>query len=272
MRNFLIRSASAIIYGALLIIGCVFYTPVLYVTLGLFAVFGIIELKNLLNIKISKNALTIWITLCLIDILSFILLIEANLLDINSLLLLISAICLQIFVISFFSNLGTNKILQFLSTSLIYIVFPLILMIFLQTNKTANNFSYLLILLILIWLNDTFAYIIGSLVGKHKFCEKISPKKTWEGLLGGLIITLIAAIIINWYYFKFDNIIVLVSVLIVCISATLGDLFESKIKREAEVKDSGKLIPGHGGILDRIDSLLIAAPTFSFFILILKYF
>lgn len=123
MRNLLIRSASAIIYGALLIIGCVFYTPVLYATLGLFAVFGIIELKNLSNIKISKNALTIWIALCLIDILSFILLIEANLLDINSLLLLISAICLQIFVISFFSNLVTNKILQFLSTSAIYIVF-----------------------------------------------------------------------------------------------------------------------------------------------------
>jgi phosphatidate cytidylyltransferase len=248
MRNLLIRSASAIIYGALLIIGCVFYTPVLYATLGLFAVFGIIELKNLSNIKISKNALTIWIALCLIDILSFILLIEANLLDINSLLLLISAICLQIFVISFFSNLVTNKILQFLSTSAIYIVFPLI------------------------WINDTFAYIIGSLVGKHKFCEKISPKKTWEGLLGGFIITLVAAIIINLYYFKFENTIVLTSVLIVCVSATLGDLFESKIKREAEVKDSGKLIPGHGGILDRIDSLLIAAPTFSFFILILKYF
>lgn len=113
----------------------------------------------------------------------------------------------------------------------------------------------------MIWCNDTFAYICGKLLGKHKLYEKISPKKTIEGFIGGLIFTQIAAFVI----FKQTNIEAslpfwMLIGLGISIIGTLGDLVESKYKRQASIKDSGSIMPGHGGILDRLDSILFAAP------------
>lgn len=113
----------------------------------------------------------------------------------------------------------------------------------------------------MIWCNDTFAYICGKLLGKHKLYEKISPKKTIEGFIGGIIFTQIAAFIL--YKFTHTNTPLLFWLLVgFCISVlgTIGDLIESKYKRQADVKDSGNIMPGHGGILDRLDSILFVAP------------
>jgi phosphatidate cytidylyltransferase len=112
----------------------------------------------------------------------------------------------------------------------------------------------------LIWVNDTGAYCVGSTMGKHRLCERLSPKKSWEGFWGGMAFCVIASVI----YALIMNYNVLASVafgIIVSLFATFGDLFESLLKRSAGVKDSGKLIPGHGGVLDRIDSLLFVAPA-----------
>jgi len=110
-----------------------------------------------------------------------------------------------------------------------------------------------------IWINDTMAYIVGSLIGKTPF-SKISPKKTWEGTIGGILITvIIAAIVSKIITYGFNNGWVLIAA-ISAIFGTFGDLLESKIKRMANVKDSGSFMPGHGGFLDRFDSLLIATP------------
>ncbi|MDE5967672.1 MAG: phosphatidate cytidylyltransferase [Muribaculaceae bacterium] len=122
-----------------------------------------------------------------------------------------------------------------------------------------------LALLIFIWINDTGAYCVGSLIGKHRLFERISPKKSWEGFFGGLAFVLGAAAVMHYcfptWYGQYTIGRMLLIAALTAIFATLGDLAESLIKRSAGVKDSGNLIPGHGGILDRIDSLLLVAPA-----------
>ncbi len=109
-----------------------------------------------------------------------------------------------------------------------------------------------------IWINDTMAYIVGSLIGKTPF-SNISPKKTWEGTAGGAILAVLVVGLLAWSL-DMDYVQASVIALIASIGGTAGDLFESKLKRLAAVKDSGNLMPGHGGFLDRFDSLLIATP------------
>ena len=110
-----------------------------------------------------------------------------------------------------------------------------------------------------IWINDTMAYIVGSLIGKTPL-SKISPKKTWEGTIGGIILSMIVIGLLAWSM-KFSLIAAIVISGIASIVGTFGDLFESKLKRMAGVKDSGNFMPGHGGFLDRFDSLLLATPA-----------
>ena len=121
------------------------------------------------------------------------------------------------------------------------------------------RFTVILLIIAVIWINDTMAYIVGSLIGKTPF-SKISPKKTWEGTIGGAILAMGVGVLIA----KIQNLNILhlsVITAIIAISGTIGDLFESKLKRMANVKDSGFIMPGHGGFLDRFDSLLFAAPA-----------
>lgn len=123
----------------------------------------------------------------------------------------------------------------------------------------------------LIWINDTFAFIVGKSIGKHKLLERISPKKTVEGFLGGLVFSCIASIFI----YKFTGLLSIqlwVTVAIVTsVFGTLGDLIQSQLKRQAGVKDSGQLMPGHGGIYDRLDSIIFASPFIYLFLIVLEY-
>jgi phosphatidate cytidylyltransferase len=116
-----------------------------------------------------------------------------------------------------------------------------------------------LILIGSIWINDTMAYIVGSLIGKTPF-SKISPKKTWEGTIGGAVLCVAVMGLLGWWigYYPVKDWLIIAG--IAAIAGTAGDLFESKLKRLAGVKDSGSLMPGHGGFLDRFDSLLFATP------------
>lgn len=115
------------------------------------------------------------------------------------------------------------------------------------------------------WASDTFAYFAGSFLGKHKLCPSISPGKTVEGFVGGLIGTT-ASVAGLGVFFGFDVLIMAVLGFFICLIATLGDLVESVVKRYAGIKDSGKLIPGHGGIWDRFDSLIYTAPFVYYFV------
>ena len=156
--------------------------------------------------------------------------------------------------------------------SLLYVAFPLTAMCMIAIHHTPR---IVLAMFIFIWLYDTGAFLVGCAIGKHRLFERISPKKSWEGVVGGAAFVIIAAIIIACIepigaffnsseltpekWISIDTWIVMA--ITVVIAATLGDLFESLLKRTAGVKDSGNLIPGHGGILDRIDSLLFVAPA-----------
>jgi phosphatidate cytidylyltransferase len=116
-----------------------------------------------------------------------------------------------------------------------------------------------LALVLLIWMNDTMAYLVGSFIGRTPF-SPISPKKTWEGTAGGAILTMALAMIWGWYSKLFSLADWAALALCASIAGTAGDLFESKLKRTAGLKDSGTMMPGHGGALDRFDSLLVATP------------
>lgn len=126
-------------------------------------------------------------------------------------------------------------------------------------------------LFILIWSSDSFAYFTGRFFGKHKMAPKISPKKTWEGFAGGVIFTLVLSFFIEKYFPELRGNWMAVG-LLVSIFAPFGDLAESKLKRIFGVKDSGRILPGHGGILDRLDSFIICAPVVYLYFILEKIF
>lgn len=134
----------------------------------------------------------------------------------------------------------------------------------------------LLLLFVLVWVNDTFAYLVGCSFGKHRLWERISPKKSWEGFWGGLIATVAAACLCGAFFSRFVGGYGIVTLgiigLIVGLSGTVGDLVESLLKRTVGIKDSGNLIPGHGGILDRIDSILLVIPSVLVAIFFMTYY
>lgn len=124
----------------------------------------------------------------------------------------------------------------------------------------------------LVWINDTFAYVVGSLLGRHKLTPLISPGKTWEGLAGGILFTLFGGWIFHLLWDDYPLFTHLILSLIVVFFGLAGDLFESQLKRKKQVKNTGRLLPGHGGILDRFDSLLLAAPAVFLFMVLLNQF
>ena len=126
-------------------------------------------------------------------------------------------------------------------------------------------------LFVLIWSSDTFAYLTGKFFGKHKMAPKISPKKTWEGFAGGVVLTLVLGFFVEKYFPELRGNWMIVG-LLVSIFAPLGDLVESQLKRSFAVKDSGNIIPGHGGVLDRLDSFIICAPVVYLYFILEKLF
>jgi phosphatidate cytidylyltransferase len=153
--------------------------------------------------------------------------------------------------------------------SVFYLVAPFFMMIVLCLEK-----RYILTgMFILIWSNDTFAYLSGRLMGKTPLFPRISPNKTWEGTMGGIVLTIAAALLIALLMDpKHDYIFWMISAAIIAPCAIFGDLLQSLFKRSLNLKDSGKILPGHGGILDRFDAALFAAPFFYCFCLIYRYF
>lgn len=150
--------------------------------------------------------------------------------------------------------------LAFRLIGFIYVLAPLILLNYLNINSQAADSKIVLSVFILVWVNDSFAYLTGMLLGRHKLFERITPKKTWEGFIGGILATLIAAWMLKSFAGATHIVIWEVVAFLIGISAVFGDFVESFFKRKAGVKDSGKIMPGHGGVLDRIDSLLFVFP------------
>ncbi|AWH86700.1 phosphatidate cytidylyltransferase [Flavobacterium album] len=278
MNESTVRALSGIVYIALLL-GATLYSPISFVILfGIFMLIAITEFCRLVNLNYP---LPLILGAASLGLFTFV--IPNNDLSANLSLCIGSIFIASLLLEELFSQRpsaqknSTVKYAQLFG----YVIFPFILIVKLPITTTYGTESgsgiipYLPQIVIgaftIIWTNDTFAYIIGKSIGKHKLFERISPKKTIEGFLGGMAFAIAAAYILSLYYKNFSPLQWMVSAVILVIFGTLGDLVESKFKRVAGVKDSGSIMPGHGGILDRLDSIIFAIPFLFLYYQIISY-
>ena len=176
----------------------------------------------------------------------------------------ISLMLIPLLIALFSKNYSFEKVAVSCWTAVFFVALPcMLLMEFYRALALCFEGKYFIIILFcLIWINDIFAYLTGMAIGKHKLFERISPKKTIEGSVGGLVMTGVVAFLANHYWLKvWDKWELMGLVIVVVVFGSLGDLCESMMKRQAGVKDSGNVIPGHGGILDRFDATFLAVPA-----------
>lgn len=174
-----------------------------------------------------------------------------------------------IFLIAELFLKARNEIVNFSinMAGLVYITVPMVSMLVIARTDDHYAPAWVLGLMSLVVANDVFAYFTGSLLGRTKLLERISPKKTWEGAIGGAAFTLLTGWLVHEVTGLRDVTDWLVLAAIAVVFGTLGDLVESMIKRNLQIKDSGKMLPGHGGFLDRFDAILLALPFFALYIL-----
>jgi phosphatidate cytidylyltransferase len=180
-------------------------------------------------------------------------------------------IFLLLFVIKLYENTHNEfSTLAFQILGLLYIAMPFVM---LTKMGFINSYEYSsglpLGFFLLLWTSDTGAYLAGRSFGKHKLFERISPKKTWEGSIGGFILVTIVAYTLSHFelFDAIDTVDWLIVGALIVIFGTYGDLFESLLKRNLRIKDSGTILPGHGGVLDRFDGLFLAVPAVFFYLL-----
>lgn len=257
MKNIIVRSLSGAVYVGL-IIGSIFLHKAAFAFVMLF--FNVVALYEFYKFREQSKDKTI--RLLILAVLIFVLhhLVISDFLE-SKWLWLIGIVPIVIASHTLFTYQKTPEYkISYALLGLLYITLPLMLLNQLNIQNSDGASPIVLVGLILIWVNDSFAYLTGMAIGKHKLFERISPKKTWEGFAGGVIATLIAA----WFFFSMVSFesrlqwIILAG--LISVASVVGDFVESMFKRSAGVKDSGNMIPGHGGVLDRIDSILFVFP------------
>ncbi len=154
---------------------------------------------------------------------------------------------------------------------LIYAVVPFIFYVMIAFISGSYNFHLALGFFLMLWANDTGAYLFGVNFGKHRLFERHSPKKSWEGFIGGIFTSVLVGYIISFYFTDYVFYHWLIMAFIISCFGTLGDLVESMFKRSIEIKDSGNILPGHGGLLDRFDGLLLSAPVIFVYLYLITY-
>ncbi len=254
MTNLLRRATSGFIY-AVLFITAIMYSKESYIILISF--FGLISLREFFKLLKFNNYVIYLLFIGLI----FLPYLPIDTFFIKLLLALsLSGSVQLLFNLLFKRKKYPSNSIQKFDICVRYLLFSFTFLILLPFVSGVYEQSVILTLIILIWVNDSFAFFVGKNFGKRKLFESVSPKKTIEGFFGGVLFSLIAAFILSYFcdFLSLTNLIVIS--LIASILGTAGDLVESKFKRQANTKDSGNIMPGHGGILDRLDSLLFVAP------------
>lgn len=265
MKEYIVRGLSGAIYVAVVIVS-MFISRELF--LLLFCGLAMITLSEFLKLIHLKSYLAYVLMALAFYFFSY------TIWDSNALLLLIILSCfVNLFLLK--DVLWTSKIPMFEKKKYVVVILYLISGFVFLTNIAFQNEEFtpeiLMCTFILIWCNDTFAYLVGKNFGKHKLLERISPKKTVEGFLGGLAGAVLASFVIFKYTNIYDLKIWIGLAMIVAIFGTIGDLIQSKFKRQAGVKDSGVIMPGHGGLFDRLDSIIYASPFVYAFLEIVQY-
>lgn len=264
MKNLIQRSITGLLFVSV-VIGSILIHPLAFAFISsLIILFGLLEFY-----KITKNSETYPNKLLgvVIGLLINFLIIAVSLDYLNvRAVFIIPAILLVVPIFELYKK-NTNPLNNIALTvfGVLYVALPIA-----SLNLLNHVGQYFLIgFFTLLWSNDTFAYIFGMSLGKHRLFERISPKKSWEGFIGGLLSTILISILLSRFI---DDLLLwqwMGMAFIIVIFGTLGDLTESHIKRSLNIKDSGTILPGHGGILDRFDAVLLAAPFVTAYIFFL---
>jgi phosphatidate cytidylyltransferase len=194
-------------------------------------------------------------------------LIEANIIELKYLLMIFPLLA-SVFMIKLYKKEDEKPFTSIAYTFLgiIYVAIPFSLLHIIAFATGEYSHDIIVGILLILWASDTGAYFSGIMLGKKKLFERVSPKKTWEGSIGGLLLALGMAYVLSRYFIDLNTVQWLVAAGIIVVAGIYGDLIESVFKRSIEIKDSGTSLPGHGGFLDRFDSLLLAAPFIVVFI------
>ena len=271
MKELTTRALSGLLFAVILIGSLQFK----YACIAIFFLFGLICLGEFNKLIGQRNRASYIIFTSMFLAVAFWELLFKPLESLSDLSQILLVICLfvNLFLIrDLFSSKSLPALLsnQFINTTF-YVSSGFVFLLLIALNFGNYSPEIIMFIFILIWINDTFAYIVGKNFGKQKLFESISPKKTVEGFLGGVFFAALGSYVIANYTDSLSFTSWLIISVIVGVFGTLGDLVESKYKRQASVKDSGKIMPGHGGLLDRLDSVIFAAPFIYLFLRILNY-
>ncbi|NMH26995.1 phosphatidate cytidylyltransferase [Flavobacterium silvaticum] len=260
MNETLTRTLSGAVYIAILVV-CSLFSPSFITLFGVFLAIATIEFSRLTD-------LNRWTSL---GISAFFYLLLAVITPASTLIAL--GFCLFVFGVLLWWLFSDKRQAPIPGYGILigYIAIPISAIIWIPNTTGIFKPLTLLGVFILIWANDTFAFLFGKGFGKHKLFERISPKKTVEGFIGGWVMSLAFSIPVAIWLTKEPVLHWLIIATIASFFGTIGDLIESKFKRSAGVKDSGNIMPGHGGILDRLDSIIFVAPFVFLFYQIVTY-
>jgi len=260
MKELVTRSLAGLVYVGLMLTALKFSFAAVSILMSLFLYICCAELGGIIGM--NEKELNVF---QLLSVLAYYLLIAPVFIPLNHLVYIPMAIVSgSMFALAAFKQFN-------MVFGIIYLTIPLAMLSYIGMpdlhfieGKWIYNEQFdttpMLVIFIFIWTYDTFAYVFGRLIGKKPLAPKISPKKTWEGLFGGIIITVFIAMLLSQYV-NLDVYLLVPLSICIALSGTIGDLFESYLKRKANVKDSGTILPGHGGLLDRLDGVLLAIPS-----------
>ena len=262
-NNFLQRAITGILFVAI-IVGCILYDPLAFGTLFVIVSALTIHLVNQSGeVSINRTITMLGGAYLFLAIMGFCIDAAGSKIFIPYLILIIYLMVSELYLKK--KNPVLNWAYSMLSQMYIALPFAMLNVLAFQNDPEASSVSYNPILplsiFVFLWLNDTGAYCFGSLFGKHRLFERISPKKSWEGSIGGGIVAIASSFVFACYFPIMTWAEWAGLALVVVIFGTWGDLTESLLKRQLQIKDSGSILPGHGGMLDRFDSSLMAIPA-----------
>lgn len=266
MREVLIRGLSGLLYVTLLLLA-IFSLERIY--LFVFLTLGLVVLYEFLKLVEIKSILPY---LLLLGCVAFFCYFKVDRMGTHVFLALVITVDLYLIKNLIRPSERYITVSQKYAYTLFYVIGGVVFAILLPSYKGEYTSVLVASVFALIWINDTFAFIVGKSMGKHKLLERISPKKTVEGFIGGLVFCCIASVL--FFYFIPDLLSLglwLTVAIVTSVFGTLGDLIQSQLKRQAGVKDSGRIMPGHGGLYDRLDSIIFAAPFLYLFLIVLDY-
>ena len=270
MKELLVRSVSGLLL-CIVILACVLVSPytcaallLFIVAVGTYEMSRLFQMNSMVGVAVGEA--------CALGTFGLAAMVALQVVGQQWLLLELPLLMLPFLFALFSKKHDAKHILPYLYASLAFLSLPSALMLFMYRAELFGSLAgsgLIVLVFCLLWANDVFAYLTGKMLGKHKLFSRISPGKTIEGSLGGLVFTVVAMMVFAHYAAWLPISKGIGMAAIVVIFGTLGDLCESMLKRQAGVKDSGKLIPGHGGILDRFDSVMFSVPFIFVYLLLL---